>query len=224
LPNGLKLHYNIRYESVTDNFVRGDESGTLWGGALTGEIVQALAAAFFRQVLLIIKAKSSLLPVSGMTKRRSKRRRNGFPAFRSSASAGSQRLTAKLRSKCDEWDCFDNGRTVQAAGASSSRQLQNRNAVAGGRGWSPHRRVVHDNFDDDWSYVALARMSDGAYRLFDLGVDHASEADARKACVAALLSDGSQSPRAAETERHVQILEDIAQNSPNEGYRLTAIR
>jgi hypothetical protein len=56
LPNGLKLHYNLQYDSVTDRFLRDGKPSNLWGGALTGEIIQALAACYFREVLLKIKA------------------------------------------------------------------------------------------------------------------------------------------------------------------------
>jgi hypothetical protein len=46
LPNDLKLHYAIRYDATAKEFRRNDREGKkLWGGALTGQIIQALAVS-----------------------------------------------------------------------------------------------------------------------------------------------------------------------------------
>jgi hypothetical protein len=65
LPNNAKLKYTLRLSNEDGNFYRTDRRGAtkIWGSALTGEIVQALASVFLRKALVNIQALTKLKPV-----------------------------------------------------------------------------------------------------------------------------------------------------------------
>src|ERR1700730_18654166 len=61
--------------------------------------------------------------------------------------------------------------------------------------------VVYDRIDSDWSFVALTQQpgnDDIPYAVFDLAVSFATATEARKALMAALQTDGRESPAQAE--------------------------
>lgn len=65
LPNSTRLRYALTYDRAAQAFKRTDRRGTstIWGGALTGEVVQALAAVYLREVIHNVHARTGLKPV-----------------------------------------------------------------------------------------------------------------------------------------------------------------
>lgn len=66
LPNGTRLHYDLEYDPVTQSYWRTDRRGKnkIWGGSLVGEVVQALAAVFLKEVIQNILTYSGCKPVT----------------------------------------------------------------------------------------------------------------------------------------------------------------
>lgn len=63
LPNGSWLVFNLEYKPAERQFYRRTAHGAkkIWGGALVGETIQALARVYLSQTLLRIKARNPLL-------------------------------------------------------------------------------------------------------------------------------------------------------------------